>query len=371
MKPVNYVGLLSDVIDSLPQNRRLREANIYTSIDGDLVIDVFVFESMHERRDDQKFDVGQNEARVEKLLHHFERYCRMKLEIEQNDNEAVQKTLPDAFDDLFRTTNECDAFLKFLSGCDASYVRNTSYKDIISHFNMVEESSRSDCVKVTLEEKFGLNSAAQGKKEDGASGAAGNWIGAFEEDEFDDGSVFAMEHHVVDEDKSFILTIVREANEHDDIFSRTVKHLSRVGIDILKSTLVRVENFNHTNFLILTFSVRPTFCHLPEVTLLGDSPTNTATTATLYDSAVNSALCKEIGRLVYLDPSVLLWVKTHTDALLFDAELVLCLCKLVHCLLADEKPLIFTQFNMDRFMGQYPAIIRLLLVLFHTKFSAS
>ena len=59
------MGLLAEVVESLPAHRPLREANIYTAIDGDLVVDVFEFDDVP--RTYRKFLSTMHPSRVQEI----------------------------------------------------------------------------------------------------------------------------------------------------------------------------------------------------------------------------------------------------------------------------------------------------------------
>lgn len=164
------------------------------------------------------------------------------------------------------------------------------------------------------------------------------------------GGVFAMDSMSGTEVLSSRLMVVLKQEHDHDAFPRIVQHLSRSSVDILKATLNRVENFKGCHFVILTCYVR----HLS-----GASLTPSSTLAL--------ELCEELRKLLFLDGSILEWMDQHPGTSLIDAERIVTMGRVVHCLLSDDRPLVYTQTHINQFMDQYKDLMQLLLQLWDLK----
>lgn len=146
------------------------------------------------------------------------------------------------------------------------------------------------------------------------------------------------------------LAVVLKKEFDKDAFKRIVQHLSRRRVDILKATLARIEGYGGQHFVILT-------CHVRIASSILDA-----------DPTFVAAFCEEIKRLPYVDQEVLRWLDSQSTSLpLFYAELAVALAKLVHCLLDEERPLVFTPYHIDEFMRKHPEILDQLLRFFSMK----
>lgn len=57
------------------------------------------------------------------------------------------------------------------------------------------------------------------------------------------------------------------------------------------------------------------------------------------------------------------WLDQNSDYNLVEAEIIIVLSQLVHCILAEQKPLVYTHYHMNQFFDDYPQITKLLLKL--------
>jgi hypothetical protein len=293
------VGLLAEVINSLPQGRLLKEANIYTSTDDDLVIDVFQFDNTSKPH--RKYN-PQSSA----------------------DNQSV------VFKDIFtafeaQSVGTQELLVNYLLGCDFHFVMSTPPSETVKHFQLFHEAQRTDNIVVDL---FNVSQQA-------ANSASPS----------------------VDETDVSTLVVVTK-RETDDIFARIVKYLSRQKIDITKATLNRVEDHRESsvlsrlkpNYLIITLYIRPVSGPAIDV-----------------DTSLADQLCRDLRMLQYLDSSVLRWVEKKPDTSIGSSEIMACLCKLLHCILADERPLVFTQYHIDQFVEQNQDVMAAILHMWDLK----
>ena len=209
---------------------------------------------------------------------------------------------------------------------------NYDLVEIWNHFDLVKECRSSESVMVHLETKL----------MDGSSS--------------EDEDIFTMEQHVyhsstIEERPSARLVVVLQRDYDLDGFKRIVQHLSRRSVDILKATLVRVEDYDQRNFIIFTCYIRV--------------PT------ALMEPSEQRRFREEMKRLPFLDGSVLRWLDLHKHhkqkMSLHDAEMVMAYGRLVHCLLAEEQPLVFTPYHIEEFLTQYPEILEMLLKLIYLR----
>jgi hypothetical protein len=150
------------------------------------------------------------------------------------------------------------------------------------------------------------------------------------------------------------LVVVLKRDHDLDAFKRIVRHLSRRGVDILKATLTRVDNFGGFSqlsgqFIILTFHLRFTRSDVEK------------------DQEFSIRFRNEMKRLPHLDVDVLRWMDAHPEMKLQDAELVMALSRLGHCILAEERPLVFTLYHIEEFLTKHKEIVAALLRYFHVK----
>lgn len=115
----NYSGLLSKLIKRLPSDRPLQAAKIFTSLNGDIVIDIFDFAAQ------RRFDPSDPEhrERLDQLIHSITEY-EPELAIE----------------DLIR----------LLQTCSEDYVLTTSDRRLCRHFRMVEKLWGTDDVHIDV-----------------------------------------------------------------------------------------------------------------------------------------------------------------------------------------------------------------------------
>ena len=285
---------LASLSRALSPHPRSREANIYTAIDGDLVVDVFEFDDAHRAL--RKFHPESNADRVKQLF--------------ATVNSAV--------------ASGKDHFLEYLSCCDENYVLNRPVLELRRHFELVDECQRTENVAV----HFDMHGDADPSHEE-------------------PGDVFTMEQ-VVGSDQPARLIVVLKREFDWDAFPRFVQHLSRRGIDILKATLTRIENYRSGHYVVFTCNVR---------FVSGKAP----------NEEMAAQLCNEMKRIPFVDSSVLRWVDTRKELSLSDAEVLVALSKMVHCLLAEDRPLVFTQYHIDQFMMQYREVVEGLLRFWHIK----
>jgi glutamate dehydrogenase len=120
MRPHNYPGVLAELVASLPMDRSLRAAKIHTTLDGELVLDTFVF----GERD--PFDAG-DPRQAEKL----------------RETIAFAKQHDPAW-----TAAELDAYFR---GCTADYVSTLTPLRICNHRRLFLQVSGTDTAAVALE----------------------------------------------------------------------------------------------------------------------------------------------------------------------------------------------------------------------------
>lgn len=308
IKPQNYIGLLSEVIHNLPKDRRLREANIYTSVGADaLVIDVFEFENPAKLA--EKFDSKRSLAHSER----FEYLTQSLREyFESNDVEFVEDV----------------KWSQFVKSCDEQYIMRTDFRLIFQHFELVCQAQLHESIVTSMDpsESLAAETLEQG--------------------------VFEMErlHDVEEATKLTVVTKTDESGTHDFVFHRIVHYLGRSSVDIDKAKLGRVDGFFGSNYVVLTC-----FLRLPD-----GKPVN-------KESVLAQQICGDILRLPFLDETVLLMARQMNTWRVADVELISVLGRLIHCIASESRPLVYTHYHIDKFLNQYPDILRSILRLWEIK----
>ncbi|KAJ3059407.1 hypothetical protein HK102_009999 [Quaeritorhiza haematococci] len=288
IKPLNYVGLLSEVVESLPADKPLREANIYTSRDGKFVIDVFELGTSPK-----KFSISSPED--SKLISDI-------LAILGSDSEQSLQS--------------------FLLRCDSTYVRGTEPATIAEHFSLVQRIDHGTVVEI--HEPVVSDQVMS----DANSPTTTN----------------GTEDHLNGNDITKLI-IVTKPVEYNDGFKRVVRHLSTLGIDIVKANLLKIDPSSATTSSSENLQANK----IPPVVDFSDDPQ--IMILTIYvrslsdgsiisrDSDIGRRLLTDLTRLQWVDESVLRFTKRYS---IRDAEIIAGLSHLLHCILAENKPLVYT-----------------------------
>ena len=120
MRPLDYPGVLAEIMEELPWDQTLRTAKIHTAIDGNLVIDTFEF--------------GETEP------------------FSPEDSESIKR-----IDEVIDYANENnldwsrDNVLHFFKTCSAEYVRTVTPLRMEKHWQLVQRLTGTDGTTVALE----------------------------------------------------------------------------------------------------------------------------------------------------------------------------------------------------------------------------
>jgi hypothetical protein len=348
IQPTNYVGLLSEMIRALPSERRLKEANIYTSTDESLAVDVFEFDDPHgpTGRKFRPTAASSNRQRQSDILQLFQ----SQLEMDRDQGRGASGSA------AIREHQLEERLQLFLQCCDEHYVINTASEEILKHFQMIDSCATEDRPIVRIE--------------DGSAGGSGDAING--DEGLDGGDVFSMDLlqnngngglSLLSSRRSQIslLTVVLKREWNDDAFQLIVAHLGRQMIDIVKATLVRVGRYLQGDYLLLALNVRST----ADQSSSSSSLSSSSSSVPLHQSPDRRLeLQLDLARLLYLDDRALQFTDRWS---LESSELVAVLSTLVHCLLAEEQPLIYTLYHIDEFIGRYPSILNELIKAWRVK----
>ena len=126
MRPHNYPGVLAELVASLPMDRSLRAAKIHTTLDGELVLDTFVF---GER---EPFDAG--DPRQAQKLHETIEFART------HDPQW-----------------SAEEITRHFSACTAEYVQTLTPLRICLHRRIFLSVSGTDAAEVSLEPESAPN----------------------------------------------------------------------------------------------------------------------------------------------------------------------------------------------------------------------
>jgi hypothetical protein len=229
----------------------------------------------------------------------------------------------------------------FLPFADEHYVTKTPVTELWKHFDLVRyltsDSSSFNQVQQSIEKERGLASIDSDSLSDDIVSVSG---GIFSMDGWNEAAA--------DEGIMRLIVVLPSPFSHES-FARTVRHLGRNGVDIVRATLNRIEYDSDQahDYLILTFYVRCPFA---------------------ANSTAARDLIHSINQLPFLDDSVLRWIEVRKESSVVDAELVIAWARLAHCLLAEEKPLVFTHYHIRDFLNQHPTLVRALLDFWKFKY---
>ncbi|KAI9137915.1 Glutamate/Leucine/Phenylalanine/Valine dehydrogenase-domain-containing protein [Paraphysoderma sedebokerense] len=331
IKSANYLGLLSEVVESLPKDKPLREANIYTSQDNTFILDVFHFDGTDQHdhlNSDLKLGVKFTGESVEEQTKMAE--ILQYLQFVSPSNSIVK--------------DEKSHLLQFLSRCDAAYVLSTSSNLIYHHYIMCTSRSLTNGSTVRIiDEPAEIDSCTPGQ-------APTDW-----------GNSCNISSQAC-------LIYVAKPVEYRDLFSRIVKHLRRLGVDIIKAKLNRIrlpengvaaknmkngDTRHDQNVLILTCYIRS---EDDKIDVSSDNP-------------FGKRVREDLARINWLDESVLIFADKHRDYSLIEAEIVVAFTQLLHCILTENKPLVYTMHHMFQFVAQYSTITKAITGIFLEKFA--
>ena len=325
IKPKNYIGLLAEVVASLPVGRAIRNASVFTSADGSMVLDVFELQSDSPLQN-TLWSSTQNQAILKDI-----KSCLF--EDISNWKELSSKPWNSVGSDL----------ILWLERCDSNYVLSTDPSAISLHFCMSQSIQSGSIVSFHKRAIPPTTSFLQ---------------------------TFSRSPSVLNEDSDpgiLAFTAVMKPVVYEDMFLRTVNHLSRLGLDITKaklhkltptvpvSELSSVVDENKGKIGIVTVYIRLT-------SELGGS------VSPQEFSRIQAGLENDLKRLYWVDDRVLR-VSKDLNLSIQDGEILTSISQMLHCILADEKPLVYTQYHIDKFLESYPDLAKKIIHLFQTRFS--
>lgn len=229
IKPTNYIGLLSEVVSSLPKGKFIHEAHIYTARDNTLVLDVFEVEAGdHISRPKFTMATPESIALFQRVLYYLSTASNSP-----TSTTPFQPLSPTKLQSQVETlmgTPVAQHLQNWLLRCDLTYVHSTPAETIAKHY-WLSESIRGVGTLVQFDDL--------GKKSKKSN--IGNGIFEFDEPEF-------IDNDDDDDDEenptpnTFAFTMVTKPVEYDDLFLRTVNLLSRLGVDVLKAKLTSIDS---------------------------------------------------------------------------------------------------------------------------------
>ncbi|KAL7749510.1 hypothetical protein RI367_005065 [Sorochytrium milnesiophthora] len=311
IKSGNYPGLLAEVVHTLPKDRNLREAKIYTSLDDAYIIDVFIYDPVTlSASDDQTptrkpLFTNQGREQTEKLQRvvKYAAECRSRLEHLPTDSEIEQ----------------------FLKRCDVTYVMSSPSDILVHQIDMLYALSYGSLARIVTPYQPPTNSSANTTATP---------------------VPLSPSHH-----NQRCLIYVSRPVEYPNLFARIVTYLKQANVNVLRAKLTKIRMAAASLPRVKATAASAASAEEDEdvmILVLWVARANGDVIA--EHGSLAQQLEQDLARVAWLDNEVLKLSDLEPSLTLLQCEVMLTCVQLLHCILSEQSPLVYTVANMLSFV---------------------